>query len=39
VDNCLGGFLLSFLAEAGHFSRPWDFDVEGVTRCVRAAER
>lgn len=31
VDNCLGGFLLSYLSKAGVFTRPWDFRVKGVT--------
>jgi len=31
VDNCLGGFYLSFLQKAGLFTRPFDFQVPGVT--------
>jgi sphinganine-1-phosphate aldolase len=31
VDNCLGGFLLSFLAKAGAMAKPFDFSVPGVT--------
>lgn len=31
VDNCLGGFYLSFLAKHGLFKRKFDFQVEGVT--------
>eukprot|EP00615_Pteridomonas_danica_P002513 CAMPEP_0114346224 /NCGR_PEP_ID=MMETSP0101-20121206/12882_1 /TAXON_ID=38822 ORGANISM="Pteridomonas danica, Strain PT" /NCGR_SAMPLE_ID=MMETSP0101 /ASSEMBLY_ACC=CAM_ASM_000211 /LENGTH=495 /DNA_ID=CAMNT_0001482711 /DNA_START=106 /DNA_END=1593 /DNA_ORIENTATION=+ len=31
VDNCLGGFLLSYLARLGHFTQPFDFQVPGVT--------
>lgn len=31
VDNCLGGFLLSFLQRAGHFKRGFTFAVPGVT--------
>ena len=31
VDNCLGGFYLSFLSRQGGFSRPWDFALPGVT--------
>lgn len=31
VDNCLGGFLLSYLSKARTFSRPWDFRINGVT--------
>eukprot|EP01062_Namystynia_karyoxenos_P001414 TRINITY_DN10489_c0_g2_i1.p1 TRINITY_DN10489_c0_g2~~TRINITY_DN10489_c0_g2_i1.p1 ORF type:complete len:548 (+),score=193.23 TRINITY_DN10489_c0_g2_i1:97-1740(+) len=31
VDNCLGGFLLSFLSRDGEFTRKWDFSVPGVT--------
>ena len=31
VDNCLGGFLLSYLRKAGHFTRNFDFNVPGVT--------
>ena len=31
VDNCLGGFLLSFLQKEGLFTKPWDFAVPGVT--------
>ena len=31
VDNCLGGFLLSYLSKACVFNRPWDFRVQGVT--------
>ena len=31
VDNCLGGFLLSFMSRSETFTRPWDFAVSGVT--------
>lgn len=31
VDNCLGGFLLSYLAKLGKLSTPFDFEVPGVT--------
>ena len=31
VDACVGGFLLPFLERLGHFDKPWDFRVEGVT--------
>ena len=31
VDNCLGGFLLSFMQREGRFSESWDFAVPGVT--------
>lgn len=31
VDNCLGGFLLSYMARAGAFTKKWDFEVDGVT--------
>eukprot|EP00755_Sulcionema_specki_P022379 Sspe_Gene.76352::Locus_47705_Transcript_1_1_Confidence_1.000_Length_2123::g.76352::m.76352/K01634/SGPL1, DPL1; sphinganine-1-phosphate aldolase len=31
VDNCLGGFLLTFLSRAGHYTPKWDFEVRGVT--------
>jgi len=31
VDNCLGGFLLSYMSRAGLFKRKWDFLVPGVT--------
>ena len=31
VDNCLGGFLLSFLCKLGMLNRQWDFQVPGVT--------
>ena len=31
VDNCLGGYLLSFMSMEGLYTRPWDFSVEGVT--------
>eukprot|EP00747_Dinoflagellata_sp_TGD_P017652 gnl/TRDRNA2_/TRDRNA2_125961_c0_seq1.p1 gnl/TRDRNA2_/TRDRNA2_125961_c0~~gnl/TRDRNA2_/TRDRNA2_125961_c0_seq1.p1 ORF type:complete len:541 (-),score=80.59 gnl/TRDRNA2_/TRDRNA2_125961_c0_seq1:43-1665(-) len=31
VDNCLGGFYLSFLQRQGLFSKTWDFALPGVT--------
>ena len=31
VDNCLGGYLLSFMSRSGAFRRAWDFRVPGVT--------
>jgi sphinganine-1-phosphate aldolase len=31
VDACLGGFILPFLGELGHLSKPWDLAVPGVT--------
>ena len=31
VDNCLGGYLLSFMSKEGRFDTPWDFAVPGVT--------
>lgn len=31
VDNCLGGYLLSFMQREGRFERAWDFAVPGVT--------
>jgi sphinganine-1-phosphate aldolase len=31
VDNCLGGFLLSFLSSQRLFDKPWDFALAGVT--------
>jgi sphinganine-1-phosphate aldolase len=31
VDNCLGGFYLSGLQQAGLFNRKFDFEVDGVT--------
>ena len=31
VDNCLGGFLLSYMSKEGLFTKPWDFAVRGVT--------
>jgi len=31
VDACMGGFLLPFLERLGHFDKPWDFRVPGVT--------
>ncbi|KAL1512147.1 hypothetical protein AB1Y20_005415 [Prymnesium parvum] len=31
VDNCLGGFYLSFLAQAGLYTPKWDFALPGVT--------
>jgi glutamate/tyrosine decarboxylase-like PLP-dependent enzyme len=31
VDACVGGFVLPFLERLGHFDRPWDFRVDGVT--------
>lgn len=31
VDNCLGGYLLSFMSREGRFARKWDFAVPGVT--------
>ncbi len=31
VDNCLGGYLLSFMSDAGLLSTPFDFAVPGVT--------
>jgi sphinganine-1-phosphate aldolase len=31
VDNCLGGFLLSYMAKLGIFNQPFDFEVPGVT--------
>ena len=31
VDNCLGGFLLSFMAREGILAKPFDFAVPGVS--------
>mmetsp|Transcript_1593 Transcript_1593/g.1826 ORF Transcript_1593/g.1826 Transcript_1593/m.1826 type:complete len:473 (-) Transcript_1593:529-1947(-) len=31
VDNCLGGFYLSYLQRMGVFKRKFDFEVDGVT--------
>eukprot|EP01064_Diplonema_japonicum_P002829 TRINITY_DN1181_c9_g1_i1.p1 TRINITY_DN1181_c9_g1~~TRINITY_DN1181_c9_g1_i1.p1 ORF type:complete len:553 (+),score=123.64 TRINITY_DN1181_c9_g1_i1:71-1660(+) len=31
VDNCLGGYLLSYLQKEGLYTKQWDFRVEGVT--------
>jgi len=31
VDACLGGYLLPFLGELGHVTKPWDLSVPGVT--------
>lgn len=31
VDACMGGLILPFLERLGHFDRPWDFRVDGVT--------
>ena len=31
VDNCLGGFLLSYMQKNGDFNRQFDFRVKGVT--------
>ena len=31
VDNCLGGFLLSYLKKVGIFKEQFDFSVDGVT--------
>jgi glutamate/tyrosine decarboxylase-like PLP-dependent enzyme len=31
VDACLGGFILPFLEELGHVTKPWDLSVPGVT--------
>ncbi|GMI34453.1 hypothetical protein TeGR_g3720 [Tetraparma gracilis] len=31
VDNCLGGFLLSFMKSNGLLHKPFDFEVPGVT--------
>jgi sphinganine-1-phosphate aldolase len=31
VDNCLGGFLLSFMAREGLLAKPFDFAIAGVT--------
>ena len=31
VDNCLGGFLLSYMSKEGLFAKPWDFALPGVT--------
>ena len=31
VDNCLGGFLLSYMSKEGLFTQPWDFALPGVT--------
>ncbi len=34
VDACFGGFVIPFLGELGHPSKPFDFGVEGVTSLV-----
>ena len=31
VDACLGGFILPFLGQLGHVTKPWDLTVPGVT--------
>lgn len=31
VDACMGGYLLPFLTDLGHFDQPFDFRVPGVT--------
>ena len=31
VDNCLGGFLLSYMSKQGLYTEPWDFSVPQVT--------
>ncbi|HUY85622.1 MAG TPA: aminotransferase class V-fold PLP-dependent enzyme [Acidimicrobiales bacterium] len=31
VDACMGGFILPFLTDLGHVSKPFDFRVPGVT--------
>jgi sphinganine-1-phosphate aldolase len=31
VDACLGGFILPFLDQLGHVTKPWDLSVPGVT--------
>jgi len=31
VDACMGGFILPFLGQLGHLSKPWDLSVPGVT--------
>jgi glutamate/tyrosine decarboxylase-like PLP-dependent enzyme len=31
VDACLGGFILPFLEQLGHVTKPWDLSVPGVT--------
>lgn len=31
VDNCLGGFLLSYMRKLGRLADPFDFEVSGVT--------
>jgi sphinganine-1-phosphate aldolase len=31
VDACLGGFILPFLSQLGHVTKPWDLSVAGVT--------
>jgi len=31
VDACLGGFILPFLQQLGHVTKPWDLAVPGVT--------
>ena len=31
VDACMGGLILPFLERLGHFDKPWDFRVDGVT--------
>ena len=31
VDACLGGFILPFLGQLGHLTKPWDLAVPGVT--------
>ncbi|MGD0391169.1 MAG: aminotransferase class V-fold PLP-dependent enzyme [Acidimicrobiales bacterium] len=31
VDACLGGFILPFLGQLGHVTKPWDLSVPGVT--------
>ena len=31
VDACVGGFLLPWAEELGHWATPWDFRVSGVT--------
>src|SRR5665213_357378 len=31
VDACMGGFILPFLGQLGHVTKPWDLTVPGVT--------
>jgi glutamate/tyrosine decarboxylase-like PLP-dependent enzyme len=31
VDACMGGYILPFLGQLGHVTKPWDLSVPGVT--------